>query len=149
MILEIILGVAALFALYWSFRYWKLIPALITYGMILGIVLVIWPQLTSKLTGIYLYMGFVAIAFVYGLAVKGKSYWSRIIICIMSAGIFLYWIWVLNHWHGNALIGAFVTVVMGLIGIISWPKLRKELAFLVILFADAAVILLEHYIKMK
>jgi hypothetical protein len=92
-------------------------------------------------------MVFVAMAFVYGFTVKNKKIGSRIIICLMSASIFVYWIWTYNHWHGNTALLPIVTVATGLTAIISKAILKNELGFLTILAADAVAILLEIWMK--
>ncbi|MCD4745862.1 MAG: hypothetical protein K8R58_06145, partial [Bacteroidales bacterium] len=83
MILKILIGLAAAFALFWTIKTKKTFPAIITLGMIVGIVLVLFPSKTIQMLGYYVYMGFVALAFIYGLTVKEKKIVSRIIICLM------------------------------------------------------------------
>ena len=145
MIFKIILLLAALFAIYWAFKLKKLYPAIISMGMITGIVLSFIK--TDLIPGAYIYQGFVALAFVYGFTVKNKKIGDRIIICLMSASIFIYWIWVLNHWHGNTLLFPIVTLLAGLAAAIRRVKLKNELGFLIILMADAIAILLENWFK--
>jgi multisubunit Na+/H+ antiporter MnhF subunit len=145
MILKIIVSFAAAFGLYWTIKYKKLFPAIITLGMIAGIAVVFIPTRTT--TGLYIYMVFVALAFVYGLIIKGKSIGERIIICLMAASVFAYWLWVLNHWHGNTLFFPIITLLTGAAGVFSKAKLKNELGFLLILFVDAIAILLEHWMK--
>jgi hypothetical protein len=144
---KILLGLAAAFAIYWIFKTKKLIPALISLGMILGIIMVIFPSLAVLIPGFYIYMGFVAIAFFYGLAVKSKLLGERIAICLMSLPIFLYWLWVLNHWHGNVLLLPVIVLITALVGLVSKAKLKNEMGFLTILAVDAIAIILEIMIK--
>ena len=113
--------------------------------MITGIVLSFIK--TDLIPGAYIYQGFVALAFMYGFTVKNKNIGDRIIICLMSASIFIYWIWVLNHWHGNTLLFPIVTLLAGLAAVIRKVKLKNELGFLIILMADAIAILLENWFK--
>ena len=145
MIFKIILLLASLFAIYWTFKLKKIYPAIISLGMITGIVLSFIK--TDLIPGAYIYQGFVALAFMYGFTVKNKNIGDRIIICLMSASIFIYWIWVLNHWHGNTLLFPIVTLLAGLAAVIRKVKLKNELGFLVILMADAIAILLENWFK--
>jgi hypothetical protein len=145
MILKIIMALAAVFGLYWIIKTKKTIPAIITLGMIVGIILVFFPSKT--ITGIYVYMGFVVLAFIYGIFIKGKSVGERLIICLMAASIFTYWLWVLNHWHGNAVLFPIITILVGVLGLIKKAKLKNELGFLVILFVDAVAIILENWMK--
>jgi hypothetical protein len=144
---KILLGLAAAFAVYWIFKTKKLIPALISLGMIVGIVMVIFPSLALLMPGFYIYMGFVAIAFIYGLIVKSKNLGERLVICLMSAGIFIYWLWALNHWHGNEMLAVILVILTALIGLISKAKLKNETGFLAILLVDAIAIILEIMIR--
>ena len=145
MIFKIILLLASLFTIYWTFKLKKIYPAIISLGMITGIVLSFIK--TDLIPGAYIYQGFVALAFMYGFTVKNKNIGDRIIICLMSASIFIYWIWVLNHWHGNTLLFPTVTLLAGLAAVIRRAKLKNELGFLIILMADAVAILLEFFLK--
>jgi hypothetical protein len=134
---------ASLFAIYWILRTRQVLPAIISIGMIMGFVVVMASSGAIKTMGLFVYMGFVSLAFGYAFIAKGKILRERIIIAMMSASILVYWIWALNHWHGNAVILAFLTLIVGTMGIIFKAKLRNELGFLVILAADAISIILE------
>ncbi len=147
MILEVLIGLSAAFAFYWIIRTKKIFPSIISLGMISGILLVIFLPPSQNLPGYYIYMGFVALAFIYGLLVKEKNIWARIIICLMSAAIFVYWLWVMNHWHGNAVLLPFVAIIAGLTALIMKVKLKNELGFLTILFVDAIAVIIENCMK--
>ena len=147
MILKILIGLAAAFAFFLTIKTKKTFPTIITLGMIVGIVLALFPSKTIQTPGFYIYMGFVALAFVYGLTVKEKKILTRIILGLMSAPIFAYWLWVLNHWHGNAVLFPIITLLAGVTGIINKAKLKNELGFLTILAVDAIVILIENWMK--
>jgi hypothetical protein len=134
---------ASLFAIYWIFRTRQLLPTIISVGMIMGFGVVMAPSGAIKTMGLFVYMGFVSLAFAYAFIAKGKNLRERVIIALMSASILVYWIWALNHWHGNTVILAFITLIVGIMGIIFKAKLRNELGFLVILAADAISIILE------
>jgi hypothetical protein len=144
---KLLLLLAAAFAVYWIFKTKKLIPALISIGMIIAIVMVIFPSLALVVPGLYIYMVFVAIAFIYGLTVKSKNFGERLVICLMSAGIFVYWLWVLNHWHGNEFWALVIVILTALIGLISRAKLKNETGFLAILLTDAVAIILEIMVR--
>jgi hypothetical protein len=146
-ILKLIIGIAVVFAVFWTVRTKKTFPAIITLGMVAGALFAILPAATLQKPGLYIYMGFVALAFIYGLATKEKNTGARLIIVLMSASIFVYWLWVLNHWHGNEILAPVLVLVTGLAGIISSAKLKNELGFLTILAADAIAIILEHWLK--
>lgn len=147
MIIKIVLILASAFALYWAFKTKKLIPSIITLGMTISTILVLFSTKTIQPYGLHAYMAFVALAFVYGFIVKNKKIGSRVIICLMSATIFAYWLWVHNHWHGNTSLLPLVTLLTGFAAILSKAKLKNELGFLTILAADAVAILLEIGMK--
>ena len=147
MFLKILLGLAAAFAIFWTIKTKKTFPAIITLGMIVGIVLALCPSVTIQTPGIYLYMGFVALATIYGLTVKGKKTGTRIIIVLMSVSIFAYWLWVLNHWHGNVLLPPIIVLLTGVAGILSKANLKNELGFLIILAVDAIAVIIENLVK--
>ena len=84
MILKTILGLAAVFGIYWTIRQKKALPAIITIGMVLGIVMAFCPSIPVKTYGFYVYMGFALLAFIYGATLKEKRILSRVVICLMS-----------------------------------------------------------------
>ena len=143
--LKILLLLAAAFALYWQIKIRKVIPALITLGMIIGICMVLILPTTFQIPGLYVYMVFVASAIIYGLVARGLQTVTRLVIILMSAGIFTYWLWIINHWHGNEVLAPMLTLLVGLAGIIRKAKLKDELGFLILLATDAVAIILEHF----
>lgn len=144
--LKLLLVLAAAFALYWQIKIKKTFPTIITVGMVVGIIMVLMLPKTFQLTGFFIYMGFVLLALIYGLIVREKATGARIVILLMSAGIFTYWLWILNHWHGNELLAALLTLIVGVVAIFSKVKLKNELGFLMLLATDATVILLERFL---
>lgn len=144
---KILLGLAVVFAVYWMFKTKKLIPALISLGMIVGIIMIIFPSLSIMIPGFYIYLAFVALAFIYGIAAKSKRVGERIVICLMSASIFTYWLWVLNHWHGNEFLALVLIVLTALVGLVSKAKLKDETGFLAIILIDAIARILEVMVK--
>ncbi len=147
MILMILMALAAAFGLFWTIKTKKTFPAIITIGMIVSIVLVLLPNETIHIPGFYVYMAFVALAFIYGLTVKEKKTGDRITICLMSASIFAYWLWTLNHWHGNTVLLAIFTLLIAIVSLFNKPKLKNELGFLTILAVDAIAIIIESWWK--
>ena len=147
MILKTLIGLAATFALIWTIKMKKTFPTIITLGMIVGIALILFPSKTIQIPGFYVYMGFVALAFIYGFTVKEKKIGARIIIVLMSASIFAYWLWVLNHWHGNTVLAPIFVLLVGVVGTFSKAKLKNELGFLTILAVDAIAIIIENLMK--
>lgn len=149
MILNSIIGLGAVFALYWIYRTRKLIPSIISSGMITGVFLVLLHHNIMLTAGLSIYIVFVVFAFLYGLFVKGLTVWPRIIICTMSFSIVLYWLWRLNHLHGMEVLLPALSLVVGASAIISKAKLNNEVGFLVILAADAVAIIVENLMRMS
>jgi len=147
MILNSIVGLGAVFALYWIYHTRKLIPSIISGGMIIGVLLVLLPRNVMITTGLTIYMVFVISAFFFGLFIKGLTVWPRIIICTMSLSIVAYWLWRLNHLHGMEILLPVLSLSVGASALISKAKLKNEAGFLVILAADAIAILVENLMR--
>lgn len=147
MILYVLMGLASVFGVFWTLKEKKIFPGIVTLGMVLGILLAFILGMNFRAPGYYVYSGFVALAFVYGIISTDKSIWSRLIIVLMSTSIFLYWLWVLNNWHGNTVLLPILTLLVGVLGLISKAKLRSELGFLTILAVDAIAIIVENWMK--
>lgn len=147
LILHIILELAALFALFWTLRTKKLFPGIISILMIIGIVLVLYPDIQNKLYGLYVYMAACALAMTYGFQQLKANKLSAYLIIIMSTSMFVHWLWITNHWHGNTLIFPFITLIAGGVAIFSKSRMKNELGFLVILAADAVAVILENLLK--
>jgi hypothetical protein len=147
MILKILLASSAIFGIYWTIKAKKTFPAIITLGMVVGISIVLFLPVKISTTGFYIYMAFVALAFLYGLVIKEKQMPERLIICLLAASIFVYWLWILNHWHGNEVLAAILALFVSIAGVFRIRKLKDELGFLSILAVDAIAILLEIWMK--
>lgn len=149
MILNLIIGLGAVFALYWTYQNRKPFPSIISIGMITGVFLVLLPQNTMFTAGLSVYIIFVVFAFVYGLFIKGLTIWPRVVICIMSASVLAYWFWKLYHLHGNELLFPILSLIIGTAALISKAKLKNEFGFLVILTADSIAIIVENLMKVN
>ncbi|NPD44893.1 MULTISPECIES: hypothetical protein [unclassified Lentimicrobium] len=145
--IHIILEIAALFALYWTIRTRKLVPAIVSIVMIAGIILVLYPEIQNKFYGLYVYMGACLVAIIYGVTKLNGNRISAYIIILMSTSMFLHWLWVTQHLQGNTLIFPGIALITGAVGLISRAKLRNELGFLIILSADAIAIIVEQLLK--
>jgi len=147
--IRILLLLASAFAIYHTIRTKKAFPAVISLGMVAGILVALFTSRGLKLPGLYIYMVFLALALFYGIIVPDKKIRTRMVIMLMSSSIFVYWLWVLNHWHGNTLLMPMFTLLVGLIGIFNITKLKNEWGFLTILAVDAMAILIENWIKVN
>lgn len=147
MLFNVILLLASAIAVYLVIRNKNFLSVVITSGMISGILLIVFLSGIIGLSGYYIYLVFVALAFVYGLIYRKLNIVSRIIVCLMTAVIFAYWLWVLNHWHGNVVFFPMITIIAALAGILFRKKLKNEAGFLVLLSADAIAIISELFMK--
>lgn len=147
MIPKIIIFLGALFGMYWINKNTKGILSVITLVMILGILAVLMDTGDSITIGIYIYLVGTAMAFLYGCLGRGRAVWPCLVIALMSGGMGLYWIWMLNHWHGNSLIAPVLVLVVGVAALVTRARVRNELGILVILSADALAVLVEAILK--
>jgi len=123
----------------------KIFPVVITVGMSIGVAMVLFPYGGIQHLGFYVYMAFVALAFVYAIFVRNRL--TSIVVSLMSISIFAYWLWTLNHWHGNTLLLPILTLLIVLFAVIKKVKLKAEMSFIVIMVADAVAVILEHWMK--
>jgi len=145
LIYRILLELSAVFAIYWIMKTKKLLPSIISVALIIGVIIALYPGLQNQFNDFYVYMASCLLALMYGVYMLGKNKFGAYIIVIMAGSIFLYWLWVINHWHGNVLVAPAVALIAGAVGLIGQARLRNELGFLAILAMDAALIFLEHW----
>lgn len=146
MISLIILGLVAVFSIYWTIKNRNVWPAAITLGMIAGMIIMPFSSREGSLIWVYVYLVFVCSAFVYGLIFNDKKPTERLSICLISLGIFVYWLWTLNHWHGNTMLAPVFVLLVICISLLSKQNLKKETGFLSIMAADAIAILLDNWL---
>ncbi len=147
MIFKLILLFGALLALALTIRTNSRLTNILVAGMICSIILVQFPHPDLVLTGIILFMIMTAGVFAAGITIKGKDPAARLIICLMSASQFTYWLWMLNHWHGNTALAPILTLIAGMAAIMLRKRLRAEWGALLILLIDAADSLLEIILR--
>lgn len=147
MLFKLLLALAALFAVFWALKTKKIFSGIITIGMVLGISIAVFTSPTLFQTGLIIYAFFVALAIVYGLVEKTKTGEERFAICLSSISILAYWIWVSNHWHGNAVLFPILTLLVGFYVVFRKVNLKNEWGFMVLLFADALAIVIENWMK--
>lgn len=148
--LKLLLTLASLFAVFHVFKFRKeskLILNLITLAMVIGVFIAISVTDSIRHIGIYIYLAAVIMAFVYGLLASHLKMTARVIVCLMSVFILVYWIWVLNHFHGNEHILPYLVVMVGIYGFQTKANLKHEIGILVILSADAIALIVENWMK--
>ncbi len=146
-LLKIMLVLAGAFALYWQIRIKQVMPLVITIGMVTGMLTVLVLPGVLQTSGFIIYLVSVAMVSIYSLTVKGKDTLVRIILVLISGGILAYWLWVLNHWHGNEILVLLLIPIAILMWILGKVKLKNELGIIILLAADGLAILVEHLLK--
>lgn len=146
-ILKLALAVLSLIAIILTFRTNNKITNIILAGMFAGIILVQFPSEEMTVAGIKIYMVFVLAVFFYGVIIKGKKIVPRMIIIVMAASMFAYWLWTLNHWHGNTVLLPVLAFLTGILTFFRIKELKPELGFLIILWIDALDSMVEHLLK--
>jgi hypothetical protein len=150
-IIKILLAHAAIFAVFHIIKMRissNKMLSIITFGMAIGVALVLFPYKTIQFTGIGIYFVSVFLTIVYGITAKKLPTKSRLIICLMAAPIFTYWLWLVNHWHGNIMLLPVITLFAGLTGMVMKTKLKTESGILILLTTDAIAIILEYWLKL-
>ena len=123
-LLKIMFVLAGAFALYWQIRIKQVMPLVITIGMVTGMLTVLVLPGVLQTSGFIIYLVSVAMVSIYSLTVKGKDTLVRIILVLISGGILAYWLWVLNHWHGNEILVLLLIPIAVLMRILGKVKLK-------------------------
>ena len=135
----IILGIASLWAIYWTFRNKHIFSGLVTAGLVVGITLAFLKLNGSSSLGISLFVISSIMAILYALLYKKFSFSKRIVITLIALPSVLYWIFLINHIAGAEWLwyGLFLPFV----GIIyDWTKpvhLKNERGFIIIFLAES------------
>jgi len=135
----IILGLASLWALYHSIKNKNLITAIITLGLIAGIVLVFINFNNSINTGVIVFLIFATIALLYSFLYFKFPFDKRLILAFIILPIIFYWIFHLRQLPGANFVwmGLFVPF-FALLYLITKPvNLKNEWGFIIILLAEA------------
>lgn len=147
MILTILLLFAAAIGLYLSISTQRITPILLTLILIGGLLLALFPLKEFEIKGIYFYMASLIPIFIYGFTLKSKAIIPRMIVLLMPASMFTYWLWHDQHWHGNTSFALYFTVILAIVSIIYRKELRKEWGMLLIISMDAITLIIENLLK--
>jgi len=147
MIITILLLTAAAIGLYLSISTQKLTPILLTIILITGLLLALFPVKEFEIKGIYFYMASLVPVFIYGFTLKSISIVPRMIIMLMPASMFTYWLWHDQHWHGNTSFALYITVILATTGLFYKRELKKEWGMLLIISMDAITLIIENLLK--
>lgn len=148
MILKILLGFAAVLGLLWSIKFGNKKSILITAGLVFSISFIFIPVPSLKSIGMIIYMIFSMSALIYGLTNTGLTVYERIIVCLITFPIFIYWFFALNHLPGLNILRVIMIVpfVSFIIGLGLKHVIKAEIGFLLIFVMDAITMIMESWI---
>jgi len=147
MIFTLLLLSSAAIGLYLSVRSQNPIPVLLTLILIAGLLLAVFPVKEFEIRGIYFYMASLIPVFIYGFSLKRKGIIPRLIILLIPASMFTYWLWQEQHWHGNTILLPVLTLFLTVIGLFFKRDLKREWGMLIIISMDALTIIIENLLK--
>lgn len=147
MTLTILLLATAAVGLYLSISTQKITPILLTLVLIAGLLLALFPVKEFKIKGIYFYMASLVPIFIYGFTLKSKAIIPRMIVLLMPASMFTFWLWIENHWHGNTSFVLYFTAILATSGLFYKRELKKEWGFLLIIAMDSITLIIENLLK--
>lgn len=145
--LKIVFLLSLFFAIYWMVRVKKRYVLIMTSGLVLAGLMVLFAPDDFPEYGMYLYIIFSGVVFVYGIISKQKNPEQRFVISLMSLSVILYWVWTDNHWHGNTLLLPVFVLLVGIYALARRIKLKNEVGILLIFAVDSLAILLENWLK--
>jgi hypothetical protein len=145
--LKILFLLSLIFAIYWMLRVKNRYVFMMTSGLVLAGLLVLFAPGDFHEYGIHLYLISAAAVVVYGVISKQRTLEQRLVISLAALATITHWVWVSNHWHGNTLLLAILILLIGAYALIRRIRLKNELGILIIFMVDASVILLEAWLK--
>lgn len=145
--LKILFLLALVFAIYWMVRVKNRYVIILTSGLVLSALLVLFAPGDLREYGMHLYLISAAAVIVYGAFSKQKNAEQRLVISLAALATITHWVWVGNHWHGNTLLIAIMVLLIGAYALIRRVRLKNELGIFMIFMVDASVILLEAWLK--
>jgi len=145
--LKILFLLSLVFAIYWMVRVKNRYISVLTSGLALAGLLVLFAPGDYREYGMHLYLISAAAVVVYGVFSKQKTLEKRLVISLMALATITHWVWVSNHWHGNTMLLAVLILLIGAYALIRRVRLKNELGILMIFMVDASVILLEAWLK--
>lgn len=145
--LKIVFLLALVFAIYWMVRVKSRYVIILTSGLVLAGLLVLFAPNDLREYGMHLYLISAAAVVVYGVFSKQKNAEQRLVISLAALATIFQWVWVGNHWHGNTMLIAIMILLIGAYALIRRVRLKNEFGILMIFMVDASVILLEAWLK--
>lgn len=147
--LKILFLLSLLFAIYWMIKVKNRPVTVLTSGLVIAGLLMLFAPAEFREYGMHLYIIFSVAVFVYGIISKQKSPEQRLVISLMALAIITHWVWVSNHWHGNTLLLAAFVLLVVLYAVARRVKLKNEWGILAIFAVDALTVLLEAWLKLN
>ncbi len=146
MVPKIILIVAAIFGILYSIRRKDAFPIVISAGLSLGILIALAAPSIYRPLGFYCYMLFLVLSAIYALIKDGMVLRQRIFLIAISGFVFTYWLFAINHWHGNLWLFMIPPVLVFIWWLVCKVKIKYELGFVVIIVADALSVIFDYWV---
>ncbi len=145
--LKILFLLALVFAIYWMLRVKDRYVFMMTSGLVLAALLVLFAPGDLREYGMHLYLISAAAVVICWISAKQKIAEQRLVISLAALATITHWVWVGNHWHGNTMLIAIMVLLLGAYALIRRVRLKNELGIFMIFLVDASVILLEAWLK--
>jgi hypothetical protein len=147
MFLTILLLASTIIGIVLSIKTERITSILLTLGLVAGLLLALFPVKELEIPGVYFYMLSLIAVFIYGFTRRGMSIIPRLILLLLPASMFIFWLWTENHWHGNTHFLLGLTVLLSFLGLFYKRDLRREWGLLLIIFMDAVTLIIENLLK--
>ena len=145
MVAKIIIIAGTIFGLLYSIGRRDSLPIIISSGMAMGVAIALFASTIYRPIGFIAYMVSVLIAALYAIVTDGLEIRQRILIILVCASVFTYWLFAINHWHGNLWLFMLVPILILIWWLVYKVPIRKELGFIIIMLADALAVVFEHW----
>jgi hypothetical protein len=113
----------------------------------MGVAIALLSSTIYRPIGFIAYMVSILIAVLYAITSDGLSIRKRIFILLICASVFTYWLFAINHWHGNLWLFMIVPVLVFIWWLVCKVPIKKELGFIVIMVADAVAVAFEYWVN--
>jgi hypothetical protein len=145
MVAKIIIIIGTVFGLFYSISRRESLPIIISAGMAMGVAIALLASTIYRPVGFIAYMVSVLIAALYAIVTDGLVIRGRIFILLTCAAVFTYWLFAINHWHGNLWLFMIVPVIVFIWWLVCKVPIKKELGFIIIMVADALAVAFEYW----
>jgi hypothetical protein len=147
MVAKIIIIAGTIFGVVYSVRKRETLPIVISAGMAMGVAIALLSSTIYRPIGFIAYMVSVLIAALYAFVGEGMVLRRRLFLLLISASVFTYWLFAVNHWHGNIWLFMTIPVLVFIWWLVCKVRISNELGFVVIMVADALAVVFEYWVN--